>query len=565
MKIDPDAIRELLEDLKSTPSEELESETMEFKGYRDEQALHNAKDLAEEISALANHRGGQIVVGVKDSSNVPAGEWAEQLVGFPGLDLDRCRERIAGRIRPAVALELSLISFEGRDYLVIGIPVSRSSLVQTSSGKVCIREGRSSRPMSPEEVSAAVKQLTSFDWSADPVEGTIEDLLDDSSLDEAGRDFSHKRALETPPSSTEYLEAIGATRNGVLTRGGLLFLGTSDAIQRRLGTYEFRFTWKLPNGQLKVNEVWSGNLWQAVVRARNLFDQVNEERRYSYDGREFSVPLMDPSAFHEGYLNALVHRDYAMDGMVTVTFTGNEMTISSPGAFYGGITSENIGVHDPRHRNKALAKILMTHALVDRAGMGVLRMSLNSLKYGRSFPAFTETADSVEVTMEARYLRPVITVLTSDNEDWGVPEMLILNSVYQTGHVDVRTIEKQLGRVRGNSWKLINSALESLPMVELCGTRAGVFIRLTSQWRKAFNVDKTFRASTASKKYVDLYDYLRRHGDASNSDLTPLLGHNHSSQTSRFLRDTAFVKREGHGPAAKWKLVPWEWNRADEG
>ena len=57
----------------------------------------------------------------------------------------------------------------------------------------------------------------------------------------------------------------------------------------------------------------------------------------------------------------------------------------------------------------------MTHNLVDRAGMGVLRMGLGSLKYGRAFPSFREQSDAVEVTMEAEYLRPGVAVLAIDN------------------------------------------------------------------------------------------------------------------------------------------------------
>ena len=68
----------ILAALKDTPSERLESDSIEFKEYRSENALHNAKDLAEEISALANRQGGMILIGVRDSSNVSGGQCCEQ-------------------------------------------------------------------------------------------------------------------------------------------------------------------------------------------------------------------------------------------------------------------------------------------------------------------------------------------------------------------------------------------------------------------------------------------------------------------------------------------------------
>ena len=49
----------LLDRLGQEPSESLESDILEFKSFESERSLHNAKDLAEEISALANLKGAK--------------------------------------------------------------------------------------------------------------------------------------------------------------------------------------------------------------------------------------------------------------------------------------------------------------------------------------------------------------------------------------------------------------------------------------------------------------------------------------------------------------------------
>ena len=100
---------QLLDRLCQEPSEALESDTVEFKHYSSEGALHNAKDLAEEISALANHKGGIVLVGVRDSSNVSHGMWGAQLAGFVRVDLHTTCERLRGKLRPSLDLELSEI------------------------------------------------------------------------------------------------------------------------------------------------------------------------------------------------------------------------------------------------------------------------------------------------------------------------------------------------------------------------------------------------------------------------------------------------------------------------
>ena len=183
----------ILTALKDTPSERLESDSLEFKEYASENALHNAKDLAEELSAFANRQGGTIIVGVRDSSNVSGGNWPSQLVGFPHVDLYTTRERLAGKLRPKLELDLAEVQFEGNNYLVLGIPHRLDTLVSTTSGKVCIREGKSSRPMEPDEIERAVKALQDYDWSAETVDLIPESALDAQAVSEAQADFSDSR------------------------------------------------------------------------------------------------------------------------------------------------------------------------------------------------------------------------------------------------------------------------------------------------------------------------------------------------------------------------------------
>jgi predicted HTH transcriptional regulator len=549
---------QLLDRLCQEPSEALESDTVEFKHYSSEGALHNAKDLAEEISALANHKGGIVLVGVRDSSNVSHGMWGAQLAGFVRVDLHTTRERLRGKLRPSLDLELSEIKHAGKDYLLINIPCRRDSLVATTSGKVCIRDGKSSRPMTPDEIENAVKSLQDYDWSSELLDANPSIALNDTAVEEAFVDFAKRRNLP-PIDRAGFLEAIGATHNGVLTKSGLLFLGNAREIARLLAIYEYRFSRKTAAGRLEINDVWQDCLWETIKRGKAHFDACNRIIPLDHEGRQYSIQLLDRIAFHEAYLNALVHRDYSADGMVSVNFTGDRMVITSPGSFYGGVTSDNIAKHEPRHRNKALARMLMEYHLVDRAGMGVLRMSVNSLRYGRAFPSFVERGESVEVVMQGEYFRPGIFVLATDKgANYGIPELLILNSVYETGSVAVLTLIKQLAKATNAPWPAVETAVEKLDCVDLCGTHSGVFVRVKPEWSNLLKITKAFRVTSASPKHVKLYKYLARHGSASNADIKAHLGFTQTSQTSQFLKSASYAKRSGRGPSSIWSLAERE-------
>lgn len=552
MNVEP--LIHVLNQLRSVPSESLESDTLEFKHFPSEAALHGAKDLAEEISALANHKGGRILVGVRDSGNVKYGQWGDQLAGFEHVDLHVTRERLRGKLKPYIEIELAELEHDSKSYLAIGVPRCRHSLVATSSGKVCIRDGKSSRPMTPDEIQRAVKNLQDYDWSAEVLECEVTDALNEDAVRETLADFAARRQVP-PLESAHFLEAIGATHNGHLTKSGLLFLGKPEAIKRELGVYEYRFSRKTSAGELLINDVWQDCLWETIKRARRHFDRCNINLPLEFEGKQYSVQLLDAAAFHEAYLNALVHRDYTVDGMVAVNFSGDRLVVTSPGTFYGGVTADNIAKHEPRrHRNKA--KLLMEFHLVDRAGMGVLRMSVNSLRYGRGFPTFLERGNSVEVAMQGEYLRPGVFVLAMENgKNYGVPELLLLNSVYEAGATPVFTLIKQLAKAVDRPWDAIETAVKNLNMVEFCGNRSGIFVRVKPEWFKVLRVTKGLRVTGTSAKHVKLYKFLARHGTASNADVKAHLGLKHTSQTSAFLKAASYVRRSGRGPGSVWSLV----------
>ena len=545
----------ILEAIKKIPSENFESNTIEFKEYSSEKSLHNAKDLTEEISALANKDGGSVIVGVRDSCNVKNENWESQLVGFPIVDLHTTKERLIGKLRPKMLdLELEEIEFENKNYLLINIPRRVDTLVGTTNGKYYIREGKSSRPMEPDEIKNAVKSLQDYDWSAEFLPEKPEEMLDSASVTEAYNDFCSRRKAEAS-TLENFFEAISVTVNGQLSKSGLLMFGRPSAIREKLGNFEYRFSKKTTTGELQTNEIWNDCLWVTIKKAKQHFQDNNNIIEMDYKGKTYNIPQLDGTAFHEAFLNAMVHRDYSVDGMVSIEFSSSQLTITSPGSFYGGINSENIFNHEPRHRNKALARMLMEYHLVDRAGMGVFRMSLNSLKYGRDFPLFVERNDSVVVTMQAEYFKAPIFVLSNTNEaTYGIPEYLILNLVYQTGFTSISNVLKKLIRIKENPWATLKLAVENIDEIELCGDKKDIYVRVKPVWNDFLDVQKTYRVYSGSDSYVKLYDFLKQHPTVSNADIKSLLGHKHTPTTSKFLRNIEYIKRTGKGVSAKWSL-----------
>jgi len=553
-------IKQLLSSLKTTPSENLESEFIEFKNYRDSNSFYNSKELCDEISAFANKNGGKIIIGVKDSSEIKNNKYLDQLCGFEIIDLDVAKERIIGKLKPKIDLKFEYYRFESKDYLIITVPNIRHSLVNTSSGKVYIREGKSSVPAEPYQIQDLVNNLQTYDWSSQEIsEDNPIDLLDYQALSEAKIDFATRRKINLEDlTDTGFLESINATKNGILTFSGILFLGKKETIEKYLGNHEYRFSWRTDSGSLKINEVWNECVWNSIKKAKKHFNFCNQKQNISYNGRDYELTPLDEQAFHEAILNAVVHRDYAIDGMITINYKGDELVITNPGKFYGGVTEENISYHEPRHRNKTLAKLLMAFQLVDRAGMGVLRISLNSLKYGRDFPVWKESLSSIEVRMPAEYIKPSIFILTQNQiTDCSLTELFILNKLHEVGSVNISEIEKDLKKVFKEPWIEIEKAINRESMkqyIHLKGNNNGVFITTTSIGNIWLDISNQFREAVNSDKHVKLFLYLKKHKTANNESIKSLLQFSRASVTSNFLAKLKYAKNTGKSRTSLWSL-----------
>ena len=77
----------------------------------------------------------------------------------------------------------------------------------------------------------AVKSLQNYDWSADNLYGKEVSLLEGSNVKEAINKYYAIQDFRTAMKEQNFLEAIEVTKNGILTKGELLFLGKTDAIR----------------------------------------------------------------------------------------------------------------------------------------------------------------------------------------------------------------------------------------------------------------------------------------------------------------------------------------------
>lgn len=414
MRHDRREILGILQHLDKKSAADFESETLEFKGWSKEWNTNPKKLyrlLAEYAVCLANHKGGTIVLGVRD--NVSGKEHA--ITGCGSYNLHEIRTRIYDLTDPKLLVEAEelLLDELGVRLLLIHVPQGISAVHTTTEGIAKIRVGTECKPMTG---SMRLQRLTlsgELDLTAEPIAELGQDDLDPDSIRRL-RKLVQIRLPHSPLvnlDETQFLEQIGITREGVPTGAGILLVGRERVIRKHFPNHEVEYL------RMKYNEVEYErretfhrgllHILDAVYENIELYNTVTPVQAglFRYEIKDFPE-----EAYREAILNAVLHRDYLAPGSVFIKHYPDRMEISNPGGFLAGITPDNILRQDSHPRNRHLAEILRRIGLVEKAGMGVKRMFHSQLLAGKQPPSYWTNGKAVRVvlrngTVDADFVR----------------------------------------------------------------------------------------------------------------------------------------------------------------
>jgi ATP-dependent DNA helicase RecG len=305
---------------------------------------------------------------------------------------------IANRTSPSLSVRADVIECDSEKILRVQVPKTRG-IVSTSDGlllrrRLMVSGKPEAVPFYSHEIMQRQSALGLIDPSAIPLTAlTVEDLnsLERQRIREAIRRYGGDMTL-LPLADEELDAALGlvVTVEGVRrpTVAGLLVMGREDVLRHHIPAHEIAFQ-VLDRTDVRVNEFFRKPLLQTFEEIELLFKARVTEQEIQVGLFRVPIPNYDRRAFREGFINALVHRDYSMLGAVHVRLDDDGLTISNPGGFVEGITLNNLLVTAPRSRNPLLADIVKRIGLAERTGRGIDRIYEGMLRYGRPAPDYT--------------------------------------------------------------------------------------------------------------------------------------------------------------------------------
>lgn len=518
-----------------------ESLTLEFKS--DLKCLPD-RELVAAVVSLANTEGGDLLLGVEDNGTV-SGLHPNHLnvSGIPPL--------IANKTNPAISVRIERCEFRGKSIARISVPKSRQ-LVSTSEGLLIRRRLKldgtpEAVPFYPHEFIQRQSSMALVDPSAMVLEEVNAGQLDPLQrlrIRNAIKKYGGEQSLLTL-ADEELDGALGMVKNisgeQHPTVAGLLLLGTEELLRTHLPAYEVAFQ-VLSGTDVKVNEFYRKPLIETFEEVELQFKPWVVEEELEVGLFRVPIPNYDRRAFREGFVNALVHRDFSRLGAVHVKIDNSGLNISSPGGFIEGVNLNNLLVAPPHSRNPLLADIIKRIGLAERTGRGIDRIYEGMLRYGRPEPDYTLSSHYMvnlfmaNVAADREFLRMVV----EQHEKLGEPlvePLIILSRLREERRLTTAdlapSVQKPEASVRATLEKLVETGF-----LEPHGTGRGRTYTLSARlYQKAGQRAEYIRQAGFAPIQQEqmVLSYIDKHGSIKRADVMDLC-HLSGPQAYRLLK-----------------------------
>ena len=343
----------------------------------------DCSDLADELAAMANGRGGTLLLGVDDKTRRVEGIALDSLDAVERWAAKICIDLIEPEL-DADIIKLELPNADGDLAPVLRIDVPRSLFVHESPGGYFRRIGSSKRKMPPDVLARAFQErsqsrIIRFDES--PVPGTNHDHLHHALTERFLRGDATSDDDDVATDDILHKLRIVDADDAPLTLAGVLLC--TEEPQRWLPHAYVQavcYAGERADANYQVDARDIGGPLDAQVFEALHFVRRNMMVRATKVTTRVERPQFSERAVFEALVNAVAHRDYSMAGMrIRMHMFSDRLELSVPGALANTLTPDSLHLRQAS-RNELIVSLLARcpaptgigrTRMMDRRGDGV--------------------------------------------------------------------------------------------------------------------------------------------------------------------------------------------------
>lgn len=295
----------------------IEGPKLDFKQCINIDSDGGKKELAKDVCAIANSRGGRgyLIIGVEDKTKKILG------IGEANFDEEKIQQIISSRIDPPIPISLEIFKYQGKKIAIITIYDGPQKPYQMrDNGSFYIRRGSTNDTMRKQEIVSALEENLSISIESCPIPRSNLNCIDSELVNKY---FSFQGINVTDENKLELMENTSIvymdkdSGKYMATLGGLLIFSKNNNVY--IPHNMIKIVNKV-NKNLSPISIIQGDLISIMDKTESVIEKIVTAKSY-------------PLGFvNEGIRDAIIYRDYSdFYRTIEVIIDFNSIIVTGPG------------------------------------------------------------------------------------------------------------------------------------------------------------------------------------------------------------------------------------------
>ena len=331
--------------------------------------IENNDSIAAEFIAMANSKGGMVIVGVQDKTG--------DIVGLDYVELQSTGSAVSSianeLVKPQVFITTEAVSCGDTNVLVIYVEEGIAKPYKDRNGTIWIKQGCDKRKLTDNSEQIRLFQQNGLLFADEMIvpdtgisdidESKVKEYL--AKIDDSDTDLPLERVCKN----------LNILKESRLTLGGLLFFSKNPQRYRPafcIKAVSF-FGNEIEGVDYRDSEDITGTIPQMFEKGMGF---LLRNLHHVQKGQNFnSTGILEISriALEEVLQNALTHRDYTRNSPINLLVFDDRVELASPGCLPNSLTIENIRMGNAVVRNNLIVSFCSKLMKYRGLGSGIRR------------------------------------------------------------------------------------------------------------------------------------------------------------------------------------------------
>jgi ATP-dependent DNA helicase RecG len=418
------------------PKENEKCEWKEFKSLKNSISGKAGEDVISYISAIANMKGGHLIIGIKDGNLDVVG-----IQDFTDYNIDNIKFRILGNCTNLPSENFEIEEFTTSDtnktIWIFKIPKHQYRLPVYAHKKCWQRIDDNIVQITKARLDAILEEVKlSEDWTKEIInKATINDL-DQNAIAKAKIEFKKRNPKYNHEidnwDTAKFLDKAKLTIKGKITRACFILLGKEEEEHFLNSTVKIRWNLKTVDNQDKDFEIFSIPL---ILAVDEVYKKIrNLKYRYLREGTLFPDEIIryDPFCIREPLNNAISHQDYSKGARINVVeFEDDHLVFSNYGTFLPKSVEDVVLNDSPEesYRNPFLVEAMKNLDMIETQGGGIRKIFNFQRERFFPMPDYDFSNQKVKVTITGKILNEEFAKILIKNKQLSLEDILLLEKV----------------------------------------------------------------------------------------------------------------------------------------